>query len=191
MNHTTIQSALQTCVTAASQLPSAQVLWAWQAYQGGERPTGRQFITLQLGPYVPVGLDYVTDSTDLTRPAGSEIKFEAVMPREVNLYLQCFGGTPSGSGSAFATLTRLRDRLLLPSVRAALLAAGVSPFNPGTVRHLPFIEGTKLESRAALDINCYVNASESETAGFIDHVSITDKISTPNYTFTVDCSTSA
>lgn len=186
LNYDTLEAALRTWVTTASGLDNAHVLWAYRAYQGGQRPAGEPHITLMLGPSVPVGIDGVWDSTDLTRAAGQEIKLATIAIRAVTLTLQCFGGTPAGAGSAVALLTKVREKLALPSIRTALNVAGISPFAPGAVQTVPQVQGSKLEPRAVLEVRCYVDASESEYVGFIEHVRMTNRIVTPPQTFTVN-----
>lgn len=170
LDYDTMQEAMRDAVVAGTGLDDGQVVWAYNAYQGGERPAGERFVTLAVGPSVALGIPGYTTDIDLTRPAGTEVELKATVVQRFRLYVSCFGGSPIGSSSAYATLERLRNRIGLPSVRDLFTAAGVSPFDAGSVQHIPYIEGTKFESRATLEINCYVDASESEFVGFISRV---------------------
>ena len=170
LDYDALQDAIVDAVATGTGLDSDQVVWAYDAYQGGERPVGERFVTLMLGPSVSLGIPGYTTDIDLTRALGSEVELKSTVVQRFRLYLQCFGGTPIGSTSAFATLERFRNRLGLPSVRDKFTDAGVSPFDPGSVQHIPFIEGTKFESRATLEVQCYIDASESEFCGFISRV---------------------
>ena len=186
LDYDAMEAAFHDCAVAATGLPSAAVRWAYAAYQGVPRPVGQRFITMQLGPSVPVGIDGVDTDYDGTRAPGEEIEYKTVAPREFRWYLQCFGGTPNGNTSALATLQKLRERLPLTSVRAHLTGAGISPFAPGAIQYVPSIEGTKFESRATFECRCSVDASESEFCGFIAHVTLVDGIAVPTTIFTVD-----
>lgn len=186
LNYDAAQTAITTAIASASGLPAADVRWAYHAYQGVPRPAGRQFITMMFGPVLSTGLDGQFAVTDLTRPAGTEVELRTLAQCEFTLMLQAFGGTPDGNTSAGATLTKVQRKLALRSVRNILRAASISPFGPGAVRYIPSIEGSKFESRAALDVRCYVDASESEFIGFIASVTMTDQIARPYHTFTVD-----
>lgn len=185
LDYAAMQTALSAWVVAASGLDADDVLWAYSKYQGGPRPTLTPHITLRLGPSIIVGQDGLTTSVDLTRPAGTEIELKTTALRRLVVRLQAFGGTPDGGDSAFAMLCTVRDRLRLPSVRDPLGEAGFSPYDPGAVMDVSFIDSTRFESRAVCDVGFYVDASESDFIGFIEHVQITDEIEALALTGTV------
>jgi hypothetical protein len=178
INYATIQEAIRTSVVAGTGLDDGQVVWAYNAYQGGERPAGERFVTLQLGPSTSIGIDGYSTEIDLGRPNGSEVELKATTIQKMGVYISCFGGTPIGNTSAYATLERFRNRLGLPGVRNLLLNAGLAPFDAGTVTNIPHIEGTKFESRAVLEMRCYLDVNESDYAGFIAHVHATGTVGT-------------
>jgi hypothetical protein len=171
LDYDAMQAAIKSAVVAGTGLRADNVLWAYQKFQGGARPANERHITMLIGPSAPLGIDGYTTFYDDSRAVGEEVELRTISIREFGVLIQCFGGTPAGNGSALATLQRFRDRLALPSVRDYLTAAGVSPFSPGTVNYVPGVEGTKFEGRATLEMRCYVNASESDYAGYIAKVS--------------------
>lgn len=177
LDYAAMQAAIKSAVVAGSGLPARSVLWAYQAYQGQERPQNERFITMMIGPSISHGIDSFDVTTDLNRPLGQEVILTTSTVQEFGIMLQCFGGTPAGNGTALQALERFRNRLALPTVRGYFTDAGMSPFNSGTVQYVPAIEGTKFESRAVLDMRCYVEASETDYVGFIARVS-------GNYEFT-------
>jgi hypothetical protein len=164
------QEAIRDAVVAGTGLDDDQVMWAYNAYQGGERPVGERFVTLMLGPSTTLGVPGYTTDIDTSRPVGTEVELKSTVVQRFRIYIQCFGGTVIGSTSAMATLERFRNRLGLPSVRDLFTTAGISPFDSGGVTNIAHIEGTKFESRATLEVQCYIDASESDFCGFIDHV---------------------
>lgn len=178
IDYATVQDAIRDAIVEGTGLDDDQVMWAYNAYQGGERPAGERFVTLQLGPSVSLGIDGYDATTDLTRPAGAEVELKSTTVQRFGIYISCFGGTVIGNTSAYATLERFRNRLGLPSVRDKFTLAGLSPFDGGNVRHIPHIEGTKFESRAVLEMRCYLDVSESEFTGFIAHVTAVGTVGT-------------
>lgn len=170
LDYDAAQEAIRDAVVEGTGLDDDQVIWAFDAYQGGERPAGERFVTLMLGPSTSLGVPGYTTDIDLTRALGTEVELKSTVVQRFRLYLQCFGGTVIGSASAMATLERFRNRLGLPSVRDLFSAGGISPFDSGSVSHIPHIEGTKFESRATLEVQCYIDASESDFCGFISRV---------------------
>jgi hypothetical protein len=178
IDYATVQEAIRDAVVAGTGLDDGQVMWAYNAYQGGERPAGERFVTLQLGPSISHGIDGYDATTDLGRLVGSEVELKSTTVQEFGVYISCFGGTVIGNTSAYSTLERFRNRLGLPSVRDKFTLAGLSPFDGGNVRNVPSIEGTKFESRAVLEMRCYLDVAESEFAGFIAHVTAVGTVGT-------------
>lgn len=192
MNLDAVMTAIKAGITAAAAPKIRTILWERERYQGTARPTNEPFVTMQLGPFIEVGTDGTWTEFDDTRDEGEEIEVFTLAQRQVLLRLQCWGGTAFGSGSAFGLLNRLRERLILPSVRDIFSAQGVAPAAVDSVRDLSAVFGTSMESRALCDIRCNVDAStqgsdDSDYCGYIKHVEITDEIDADNpVTFTVD-----
>ncbi len=160
----TIEDALRVWVKAGSGLGDAKVIWLDQT---GARPAA-PFIELKLGDIVPLGgVDPVETATDLMRPAGTEIELKVAGVRAFTVSLQAYTATVTGAATARALLSLVQTALSLPSVRAALDAAGVTPFDEGEVHNLTGLLGTKFEGRAALDVQFYVRETLSEFTGFI------------------------
>jgi hypothetical protein len=170
LDYDAMQTAIKAAVAEGTGLPTANVLWAYEKYQGGSRPRNERFVTITLGPSVSLGIDSYDTSIDSSRALGQEVELRTSSVQRFGLLIQCFGGTPMGNGSAMQALQRFRNRLALPSVRDHVYSAYVSPFDAGTVQYVPGIEGTKFEGRATLDMRCYVEASEVEYTGFINRV---------------------
>lgn len=172
LNWASLETALKAWVAAASGLDASRVLMSYERYQGGARPVSGPHITIQFGPMVTRGIDGSYSTTNLGRAAGEEMVITSIATREMTVTLQCFGGATAGAGTALATLSRVRERLALPSVRDALSAVGLSPFGPGPVTYVPSIEGTKFEGRAVFEVRCLIDASEQEFCGYIASVDI-------------------
>lgn len=182
LDYDAIQTAISAAVVSGTGLDADHVLWAYESYQGGERPAGESFVTLQLGPSSTIGIDGFDATTDLTRPAGQEVQLKATTLQSFRIYLQAFGGTPTGNTSSLAVLERFRNRLGLPSVRDLLAGVGISPFDSGSVANVPFIEGSKFESRATLEVRCYLDIDETDFVGFFDRVTGTGELKLDQYT---------
>ena len=170
LDYDAMEAALKSAVVAGTGLPAANVVWAYQPFQAGARPSNERHITMLLGPSVPIGIDGYTTTYDESRALGEEIELATISQREFGVLFQCFGGPPAGNRSALATLQRFRDRLALPSVRGYLTDAGMSPFSPGVVNYVPGVDGTRFEGRATLETRLYIDASESDFVGFITRV---------------------
>jgi hypothetical protein len=183
LDYDSLEAAIKACIVAATGLPTDAVRFAYAAYQGVPRPVGQPFVTMMLGPSSTVGIDGLTTTFDATRDLGEEIEISSNATREFRLYLQAFGGTPMGNRSALAILQKARERLVLPGVRSLMTDQGITPIGPGAVQYVPSIEGTKFESRATLEIRCYVRADEQEYAGYINRVCFTDRFYSPSGTF--------
>ena len=183
MDYDALQAAMKACMVAATGLTADRVLFDYAAYQGGARPVDGPFLTMRIGPTIPVGAidGLVTIIHDDGKP-GEEVEIATQATREFTWTVQMFGGTPMGNGSPVARLSRARERLRLPSVRSLLSAVGVSPFGPGSVRFIPQIEGTKFEARAVMDVRCYGDFSTSEFCTYIETVRLTDEFVTPHTT---------
>jgi hypothetical protein len=149
---------------------------------------GQVFVTMMVGPSTPIGVDGLTTTFDATRDLGEEIEVSTNATREFRLYLQAFGGTPMGNRSALAVLQKARERLSLPGVRSLMTDEGISPFAPGPVQYVPSIEGTKFESRATMEIRCYVRADEQEYTGYITRVCMSGTFYGQSGTFLVPMS---
>jgi hypothetical protein len=172
-----IETALKAWASAASGLLTDRVMMSYDAYQGGERPVGGPFITIRMGVSARMGaLDTLHESFDATRAAGKEFKLQVLAQRDIGVIVECWGGLPSGDGSAYSILETLRARTRLPSVRALLTNANVSPYSMGAVGHNPYVEGTKYESRAMLSMNIYACLTDEEYVGYFSTAELETKV---------------
>ena len=167
-----INTALKAWAVAGTGFAADRVLFDWEKYQGGARPTGGAHVTIQIGPGASHSIDGYTTDTDLSRGDGREIRLKTVAMRAFTVTLQAFGGIPAGNGSALSVLSRLREKSVLPSVRDILTAGGIAPFEFGTVRYIPSIQGTKFEGRSMLEVRCYLDCSEEEYTTFFRSVTV-------------------
>lgn len=185
MNWTAVENALRAWVKAGSGLDNEHVIWA---EQGGPRPDGA-FVTVRIGDLVPVGaFDEVTHGYDATQPLGEEIEHVVRGERSCMVSVQAFTPEVMGSASARAVASRVLTALQRPSVRDALEAAGLSVYDPGTVKYVPAIVGTEFEARAVLEVGFYLVETASERGGYIAKVQVTNEEPTPDQTFTVELS---
>jgi len=183
MNFTAIENALRAWVLTASNLDEQHVIWS---NQDGNRPSG-DVITLKLGDGIPLGaFDAIEEKTDLARPAGQEVELQVQGPREMVLAIQCFTDSDSGDATARAVLSTVQTKARLPSIAAALEAAGVSIFDLGRVQYVPAINGTDFEGRAVLEVRLYVVDTASEFTSYVSTVEVHGEgISSVPFTFEV------
>lgn len=159
-----IHAAVQQAVTIASGLPAARVVWQ---YQNANAPP-LTYIALAFKYARTKGQDSIINSTDLTRPAGQEIKQAVIGVREVSLQIKGAASGVVGDVSALAVVELARTALLLPSVRAKLATVELSPFDPGPTNHIPEVVGTTYRDVAVCEVRCYVPApTAAEFVGYI------------------------
>lgn len=176
-NWTAIEDALRAWAKAGTALTDAKVIWSEQT---GARPAA-PFVTLRIGDVIPLSsVDEVEELTDLDADPGEEVELRAGGFREFTLSLQAFAATVTGANTAREYLTKAQTALALPSVRAALFAAGIAPFDTGTVQTVNAVVGTKFEARAVLEVRFYVHDTVSEYTGFIEEVESTSYMGPPD-----------
>lgn len=175
-NWTTIENAIRVWVKAGSGYGDSAVLWSDQTHA---RPSGA-FITVRLGDTVPLGNDEVEVLTDLGADPGEEIELRAVGRRELSVSVQAFTPGVTGSSAGRGILSTVQTALALPSVRAALDAAGLTPFDVGSVRNISALVGTAFEGRAVLDVRFYTNDTASEFTGYIEDVEAVSYMGPPD-----------
>ncbi len=171
-----VEDAIQTFVKTASGINGKRVIWKDQnGFRPGQAPpTEGVFITLLIGPQVPVGLPYVTKTFDEDAALGEEITVTANVLKSFTVSVQAFGSETVGANSALALLSMVQAKLALPTLRNALRAVGLSPYDQGTITNLTEFFATAAESRAAVTISFYVLESVTELEGYIDTVEVTD-----------------
>jgi len=108
--------------------------------------------------------------TDLTRAAGSEVRFIACVPCAMTVSCQVLVGRPDGNVpdlSALNLATRALARLGLPTVQAAFRTAGISVQNPGTVSDISAIVNDGDVKRAGFDVVFNAALNLEEYTGYI------------------------
>jgi len=174
VNWDDVGDAIQAAVERAAGGPP--VIWKDQ----NRNAPGVPYVTIRLGGPITLGIDYLAQSQDLTRPVGTEIKLEVRGQREVPLEIECFtDASVSGrSDSALALCSTILASLLLPSVRAILTAQHVSPFDPGQPNWIPDVPSTNFRGRAVATVRCYMPPpTAAEYVGYIARVSGTITVS--------------
>ncbi len=173
-----IEDAIRAWVLAGTEFDEGQVIFTQQT---GARPLTGAFATIRIGGSTPVGAwDEVTQTTDLNRDAGEEIEMRVEALRELPVSVQFFGPTVVGNAAPRELAERTQLALGLPSVRTTLDAAGLSPFDVGTVKEVTMLNGTKFEGRALLECRFYVCRTLSEFAGYIETVVTRNFMGPPN-----------
>lgn len=165
-----VENAIRAWVVTGSGLPADKVIWA---NQDGDRPED-PFITIALSGLHGRGMDTVESSTDLNRPAGEEIRLNVKGLREMTASVQAFTDATTGNSGARALLMKVQAALRLPSIRDALGALSLSPFDPGDVQVFPIVFPTGFEGRGTLAVRFYVMQTVDEFTGYISSVELTN-----------------
>lgn len=166
-----VTNALIAAFVAATRLEPTRVLWAHQDTNAPDEAF--DYVTLSLGPMIPVGQDFVHTSTDLNRPRNQEVRIEVLGTRETALEVQYFtqSGQSGRSSAALAKLTAATAALTLPSVRTILQNADIGAFDVGRVDWVPDIPNLRWRGRARCTVRLYLPLpTVEEYVGFIERV---------------------
>lgn len=164
MNWANVQNALVAWIQAAGV---STVVWS---NQDGPKPA-RDFVRLTPLGINPVGQDEVVQKQDLTRvgngttTVGTELEFQAEGLRELAIAVQCH--MARAILTPLSTMSRLQTALRLQTVRSALLAVGLAPFDIGQPTDLTALVDSGYEGRAALTVRFYFTETISDFATFI------------------------
>ncbi len=170
---TAIENALYTWVQTASGLAAAQVIWAAQG-DDLNRPAG-QFVTLKMGNDRPLGAAPALSHTyDAGAANGQQIILKVDEVRELVVSVQVYGGPATTGTSARAIATKIQNALGLPTRRAALATAGLSPFDRGQILNVPEVLDADFEARAVFDVRFYVGDGAEERTTYVQSVEIED-----------------
>lgn len=160
-------NAIQSAFAAAAQLDPTAVVWAWQNIPQPATP----YVKLSMPSITTKGIDWLSRTVDLTRPAGQEVKAQAVGNREVPIEMQVFTDSVADGVAAPFLAEQIKTGLLLPNIRSILTAVGISPFDPGPVQNVPMIVAANFRGRATCTIRCYMPAQAlAEYYGYIETV---------------------
>lgn len=190
MNFQPIEDAIRSWVKTATGFADAQVYFG---NQNGAQNAVAPFITITIG--IGAGhrgaFDEMERFVDLTRPNGQEIQQRVTSQLELLVSIQAFAenvtsypvptfplNPPVGSGrTAVDLLLDVQTALSLESVRDALNAANLAPFDVGDVKRLDAVVATGFEGRAALDCRMYTTNQQSDFAGYIAEITGTGTLS--------------
>lgn len=164
----TTEAAIYAWVSAA--LPGGWT--AIFAEQNGSVPE-TNFVTIRLGDVRALG---AIDEPLYAGNAGSppnDVTITEIGWRELDVSIQAFGvkGTTTGDNSPRAVLSAVRQQLEFPAVRAALLMAGMAPFDDRQpVRNVATVAGTIFEPRAIFEVRFYLFETATATTTYIETV---------------------
>jgi hypothetical protein len=164
-----VGNAIQASIVQASGLPANQVIWKGQ----DANAPGLDYIAIDLGGPIQLGIDYLAQDFDETRPRGQEFRLTVTGTREVPLEIEVFtaSAVTGRKQSALYLCTKLLAALVLPSVRELLAAQDVVPFDPGQPNWIPDVPSTKFRGRAAATVRCYMPCpTVEEYVGYIERV---------------------
>lgn len=147
-----IEDAMQQAVVEASRLAADKVYWSYQ--DRNEQIDNYAVITF--GGGISVGQDYITSTTDLTRPQGQEILRQVNGTREVPFQIEVFTNATDGDGASRHIAELIRGRFRLDSIRRKVRRANVSPFDSSPVGYVPDIIAAKFRGRSVVTLRCYV-----------------------------------
>jgi L-asparaginase/Glu-tRNA(Gln) amidotransferase subunit D len=95
----------------------------------------------------------------------------------------CFDGDATGAASASGILEDVRSKQRLPTIHAALKAAGVAVTYRGPVTYVPGIRGTaRFEPRATLELRCVVANEVTENTTYIASVEVENETTGAEFT---------
>jgi hypothetical protein len=116
--------------------------------------------------------------TDLSRDAGSEVRFQVGIPCAITVSCQTYVGMPNARDpdlDAIAYAEKAQSSLSLPSVLAELRAAGIAVIRPEGVLNISEVIADAFVSRANLDVVFGATLNLEEFTGYIDKVEAESK----------------
>lgn len=183
MNLQAVEDALRAWVKTATGFPDAQVYFG---NQDGAQPKNRPFATIVVSTdAAPRGAyDEIFRTQDLTQPNGSEITQTVIGQRDIGVSVSVFAENtvtypiptfpivmPGSQGAtAVELVSRCQTALGLDGVRSGLNAAGIAPYDLGSVLRLDALVETGFEGRAVLSIRMRISDTASESVGYIAEV---------------------
>ena len=173
----TIEQAIQAWCTAATGL---DVIWS---NQDSPRPSG-QYIALQ-ATATSIGRGW-TERDDADAPlAGAEVTSTHRTVKRLDVEIQCFGGTGTGTANPANVCSDLADYAGLPSQKSRFKTAKWSPVKFDPVQNISgILNGSTFEPRAVMRCHGYIVGEISETSTYIQIVQVTNQIT--GDTFSVD-----
>lgn len=164
-----VGNAIQAAIVQASGLTPGQVLWKDQDINAPVL----DYVAISLGGPIQLGIDFLAQDFDATRPRGQEFRLRVTGTREVPLEIECFtaSAVTGRQASALYLCTRVLAALVLPSVRELMAAQDVVPFDPGQPNWIPDVPSTQFRGRAVATVRCYMPCpTVEEYVGYIERV---------------------
>jgi hypothetical protein len=156
------ENAIHAWVSQATGLAADHVLWA------NRKPVPNEtWAQLTVDGLERFGRDWLERTA-----VGDDVRYNARGLRSVTLQIQLFEGDELGETSCVALLDRVISALGLPSVAAALAAAGVGVGAHSAVRYVPGRRNTAFEPRAVIEFTLNFASDLSEVGPRIKHVEV-------------------
>ncbi len=169
-NWQAVQDAIFAWAVASSGYPSDRVIWR---DQDGTAPLGDYLILSLLGSDTVEG-PFRHYRTDPLKPPGQEVILTVGGTRSALIEAQVLTSQTITATDALATAERMRTRTQLPSVRATLLSAGISPFDMGTVQQVNQVRAANFVGRAVLTYRAYLADLVEERGTYIQKIEATE-----------------
>lgn len=170
----TVEDALHDWLSGATGLTT---IWA---QQDAPRPA-YPFATLSIiaGPTRVGGVDEIRYTYDSGQPLGQEVEIEAAGLREITVSCQAFvaaGTSQTQNRVARDTMCKAQSSLGMPSVQAALRAAGLSVIEEGVVQNASAVDEDTWIGRASMDVRFRLAASVSERGPYVNQVLVSSQL---------------
>jgi hypothetical protein len=165
-----VGDALQDAIQRASGLPAGRVIWKNQ----DRSAPPLDYVAIDLGTMLPVGIDGLQTSFNGSRPRGQEVKIQTLGTRECALTVECFTevATSGKERSALVLCSRIYSGLLLPSIQTILSRADVSVWDVSSINWIPDVPSRGFRGRAIGNLTCYMPApTAAEYTGYIERMS--------------------
>lgn len=171
---TVIENAVRAWVLAGSGLSADRVYFADQDLPVTEVAPR---VSIRLGPTQQVGQQVLSHDYSASRPAGQELEFTSSTHHELTVDVQTFALSTVGAGPTARTLaSSIQAAIGLPSIREALIAAGIGVLDEGQVQRIPQVLDAETEDRATLSVRLLVTQGISERTTFIETVEVTQTV---------------
>jgi hypothetical protein len=161
------EKALYQWVLAGSGFDGNHVIFAWQSKRRPSTP----YAEIRILNARPLG-----STPNVSIHAGPNSTIERRVDRDYELQVQVavIADDAMGGNSAYARACDVQMALEDSDIRAALRAAGLSPFDAGQVTNVPAVVAAGFEGRGVLTMRCYASATLSRFLGYIDSVNYQD-----------------
>ena len=169
-NWQAVQDAIFAWAVSASGYPSSKVIWR---DQDGFAPSGDYIILSILGSDTVEG-PLAHYRTDPAKPPGQEVILTVGGTRSVLIEALVLTSATVTATDAIATAEQMRTRTQLPSVRATLLSAGISPFDMGSVQQVNQVRAANFVGRAVYQFRAYLADLVEERGTYIQKIEATE-----------------